>query len=62
MISEEDCEEEMESDEDTFAIYQKRTRVKFKDDLITHKSPPMNYHNNCDISPEKTDTSTQTAR
>ncbi|KMQ97228.1 centromere-associated protein e [Lasius niger] len=61
MISEEDCEEEMESDEDTFAIYQKRTRVKFKDDVITHKSPPMNYHNNCDISPEKTDTSTQTA-
>lgn len=54
-----DCEEEMESDEDTFTIYRKRNHVKFTDDVIIYKSPPMNY-NNRDISSEKTDVSIQT--
>ncbi|XP_070156906.1 kinesin-related protein 4 [Polyergus mexicanus] len=54
-----DCEEEMESDEDTFTIYRKRNHVKFTDDVIIYKSPPMNY-NNRDISSEKADVSIQT--
>lgn len=53
-----DCEEEMESDDDTFSIYRRHNRVKFTDDVI--KSPPMNY--NSDISPEKTNVSVQTER
>lgn len=55
-----DCEEEMESDDDTFSIYRRRNRVKFTDDVIIYKSPPMNY--NRDISSEKTNVSIQTER
>ncbi|XP_072755819.1 uncharacterized protein Root [Anoplolepis gracilipes] len=58
MNSEVDCEEEMESDEDTFVLYRKDNRVKFTDDVI-HKSPPMDFTVR-DILPEKIDISIQT--
>lgn len=56
MNSEVDRDEEI-SDEDTF-ITHRRNRVKFKDDVIVHKSPYS--RDNSTVTPEKTDCCTQT--
>lgn len=54
-----DREEETDG-EDTFIVYQKSSRVTFKDDVIVHKTP-ISY-NNSNVTPEKIDISTQTVR
>ncbi|EFN84609.1 Centromeric protein E [Harpegnathos saltator] len=57
MKSEADRDEEI-SDDDTFVTYRRNNRVKFKDDIIVHKSPYS--RDNSTVTPEKTDTCTQT--
>lgn len=57
MKSEQAHDTENDSDDD-FITYHKQNRVRFKDDIISHKSSINN--DSCNSLSEKIDTSTQT--